>query len=439
MHRTQTSHKRGTHMKSEHIRPLTFALLLSLLIAGFLIVITVFAQSEEEPTANNPYQRPILSAEEILLNLPICEFSSSRGQICKTFDDNFRSKYRLLTDETVIDLELGYQEASLETKDWYYVISDVQKTETGFSFIFTDDSRTGTYFSSTRFHAGLGTNFWDWEIIAEELLILSGPDQDEVGKYFRYDKSIKLELVTFSKNLKKSLKQLKAYWKNLDVKIGNKNTKFNIKNRLPLVECENKNFSSKDIVSGYVKLSNLFNQTNLDSIPTKFGVSYGRLSDGVEYRRKFDHYEPWIRSVLPVIYQSLALKQEVNAFAVGMLEYHGLYVKWRSTQPEDFDRLTKKLKQQISFGDETTRQRLLPKTFKYPKCMHQLGKYVSQQDDYAPDSVGYYDITFEDRYQSFWTPGFENFAISFWYRREVDGTMARTKEFLDWLVSLGTE
>ena len=75
-------------MKSEHIRPLTFVLLLSLLIAGFLVVITVFAQSEEEPTANNPYQRPILSAEEILLNLPICEFSSSRGQICKTFDDN---------------------------------------------------------------------------------------------------------------------------------------------------------------------------------------------------------------------------------------------------------------------------------------------------------------------------------------------------------------
>ena len=71
--------------------------------------------------------------------------------------------------------------------------------------------------------------------------------------------------------------------------------------------------------------------------------------------------------------------------------------------------------------------------------MHQLGKYVSQQGDYAPNSVGYYDITFEHRYQSFWTPGFENFAISFRYRREVDGTMARTKEFIDWLVSLGTE
>ena len=138
----------------------------------------------------------------------------------------------------------------------------------------------------------------------------------------------------------------------------------------------------------------------------------------------FNENEEVIKNIAPSFYKNLPNTKEIDTLVLGLLEYHKVYTEWRETQPDDFDRLSKNLSHNDSLWNKP---RLLPENVKYPDCMEPLN----------PDELGgNFDFTFEDSNTSFWNPSFDKFAISFWYRREVDGTLPRVKEILDWVKTL---
>jgi uncharacterized protein len=129
----------------------------------------------------------IPKADEILMSFPICNFKSSLGPRCKTFDANKKQSVRIFTNQMVQKITLGSTAAEIETDDWYYTISEVEKNIDGFSFSLTDDGKSTSYLSSTKYFATFDPVSQKWQVIGEKLTYLSGPDQQNVGEYIRRD------------------------------------------------------------------------------------------------------------------------------------------------------------------------------------------------------------------------------------------------------------
>ena len=164
----------------------------TIIFSGFLILISFSVKVQADWTTENPYQLSILPAEVIIKTLPICLIPSSHGQICKTFDDEFKSRFRLPMDQNIIALDLEVHDATLETEDWYYSISDLEKTDKGFTFVLTDQAKLGTYHVSEKFYTEMATSKEMWEIVGSELVYISGADQSEIGKYRRSPQPIEI-------------------------------------------------------------------------------------------------------------------------------------------------------------------------------------------------------------------------------------------------------
>ena len=185
--------------------------------------------------------------------------------------------------------------------------------------------------------------------------------------------------------------------------------------------------TSMELVAGYIKLVNLYSNLTGTDIPYDIPIGYNSNNDqkfSKVFLKFFNENEEVIKNIAPSFYKNLPNTKEIDTLVLGLLEYHKVYTEWRETQPDDFDRLSKNLSHNDSLWNKP---RLLPENVKYPDCMEPLN----------PDELGgNFDFTFEDSNTSFWNPSFDKFAISFWYRREVDGTLPRVKEILDWVKTL---
>lgn len=146
-------------------------------------------------SANNaPDQLILPTADKILMSFPICNFKNSFGPRCKTFDVDKRQSVRIFTNQLIQNITLGSTGAEIETSDWYYSISEIEKNTDGFSFVLTDDGKLTTYLSSTKYFAKFDTMTTKWQITSEKLIFLSGTEQQEVGKYIIYDTPITLNI-----------------------------------------------------------------------------------------------------------------------------------------------------------------------------------------------------------------------------------------------------
>ena len=146
-------------------------------------------------TATNSTDRLIIpKADNILMSFPICSFNSSLGQICKTYDKEKSESARIFTNQMIQKINLGNTASTIETENWIYSISEVEKNKNGFSFIFTDDGKFGTYLSSVKYFVNFDPRHQLWRIVGEELIHLSGPEQQKVGKYVIYDTPITLNI-----------------------------------------------------------------------------------------------------------------------------------------------------------------------------------------------------------------------------------------------------
>ena len=147
-----------------------------------------------ETATNSTEDLIIPKADEILMSFPICSFNSSLGQTCKTYDKEKRQSVRIFTNQMIQKINLRNTASTIETESWLYSISEVEKNKNGFSFIFTDDGKFGTYLSSVKYFANFDPGHQLWRIVGEELIHLSGPEQQKVGKYVIYDTPITLNI-----------------------------------------------------------------------------------------------------------------------------------------------------------------------------------------------------------------------------------------------------
>jgi hypothetical protein len=137
---------------------------------------------------------PIPNAGQIIISLPICSLNSSLGQRCKSLSKGEKNTYRLYTNQNIKNINLKPITANIETDDWYYSIDNVNQSIAGFTFKFTDDAKFATYLTVIKFSVKLNEISKTWMIVGEELLYISGNDQETIGQYIEYDNPIKILL-----------------------------------------------------------------------------------------------------------------------------------------------------------------------------------------------------------------------------------------------------
>lgn len=137
---------------------------------------------------------PIPNAGQIIISLPICSLNSSLGQRCKTLSESEKNTYRLYTNQNIKNMSLQPSTANIETDDWYYSIDDIEQSLAGFTFDFTDDAKFATYLTVVKFFVELNEISTTWMIVGEELLYISGNDQEMIGQYIDYNNPIKILL-----------------------------------------------------------------------------------------------------------------------------------------------------------------------------------------------------------------------------------------------------
>lgn len=137
---------------------------------------------------------PIPNAGQIIISLPICSLNSSLGQRCKALSEDEKNNYGLYTNQNIKNISLQPSTASIETDDWYYSIDNVEQSLAGFTFDFTDDAKFATFLTVVKFFVELNEISTTWMIVGEELLYISGNDQEMIGQYIEYGEPFEIKL-----------------------------------------------------------------------------------------------------------------------------------------------------------------------------------------------------------------------------------------------------
>ena len=137
------------------------------------------------------------NAGQILMSFPICRFGSSWGPRCPDSEAEINA-VRLFSglsfDPRIEKIGLNADRAFIETDVWYYSIHGVKENDLGFTFHFTDDSKCCTYLTAEIFYAERDKGSLGWVIVGSELTYISGPDQQNIGKYFGFDIPVPLRV-----------------------------------------------------------------------------------------------------------------------------------------------------------------------------------------------------------------------------------------------------
>ena len=135
---------------------------------------------------------PILDKNYLFHHFPICSISSSLGQRCKSFSHNEANFFSL--QDLVKNNEPLFKNGKIiiETEDWYYVFSLDKQENNKVKITFIDDSKFGSYFTSTTFFITYSEKLENWFLVRERLNYIGGSQEDKrmEGKIRRFEPKI---------------------------------------------------------------------------------------------------------------------------------------------------------------------------------------------------------------------------------------------------------
>ena len=154
-------HNRAKDHSPPNYEGLTMKLIVC--VAALIILMSASYANESSVSVENPSDlsfTPLL----ILQEWPICSFSSSLGQTCRTHWGNKAPNGILdviisqFAEDTTPRLQIEISNTKLEViieDDWYYSFEVSPLGDRQYSVIFTDDALAGTYLSQTEYSVSL--------------------------------------------------------------------------------------------------------------------------------------------------------------------------------------------------------------------------------------------------------------------------------------------